>query len=108
MYQTENKKLTGSHFLTLIAFHTALTAIQIQIQKIIAASKPVQVFNGTAVAASTYTFTLLRNTNVTTYVTLTHVFLVGSINFTTGISSYDFQLYSCINSSVKFNPHHHS
>lgn len=80
MNQAENKTVTRSHFLTLIAFHTAPTAIQIHVWKIIDVLKPAQAFNGsfvgTAVPTSTYKFTLLRNTNVTTYVSLTYLFLV--------------------------------
>lgn len=117
----ENETITGSRLPAWgdggssdnrIALLTAPTAIQMHIWKIKAALKPVQLFNGsfvgTALSASTYKFTLFRSTNVTACVPLPHVFLVGRINFTTGISFYDCQLYSCINSSVKFSPHNQS
>ncbi|CAO2579620.1 Endogenous retrovirus group K member 13-1 Env polyprotein [Lemmus lemmus] len=121
MNQAKNDMITGSRHLAWgdggisdnrIALLTDPTAIQTHIWKIVAALKRVQLFNGsfvgTAVSASTYKFTLFRSTNVTACVLLPYVLLVGRINFTTEISCYDCQLHSCINSSVKFNPHNQS
>ena len=87
MNRAENEAITGSHLLAWgdegisdnrIALLTAPTAILMHIWKIMAALKPVQLFNdsfiGTAVSTCTYKFTLFGSTNVTACVPLPYVF----------------------------------
>ena len=64
-------------------------------------------FIAIVVSASTYKFPLFGSTNVTACVTLPFFFF-GRINFTTEINCYNCQLYLCINSFDKFNPHNKS
>uniref|UniRef100_A0A3Q7NKH7 Endogenous retrovirus group K member 13-1 Env polyprotein-like n=1 Tax=Callorhinus ursinus TaxID=34884 RepID=A0A3Q7NKH7_CALUR len=82
--------------------------IQTHLWKIAAALKTVRFYNGTfsgtANSASTYNFTMLKEMNVTACVPLPYLFLIGNFSFDNGINCTKCRLYSCVNSSIEFEP----
>ncbi|XP_073746812.1 endogenous retrovirus group K member 13-1 Env polyprotein-like [Callorhinus ursinus] len=82
--------------------------IQTHLWKVAAALKTVRFYNGTffgtANSASTYNFTMLKEMNVTACVPLPYLFLIGNFSFDNGINCTKCRLYSCVNSSIEFEP----